>query len=307
MASLSVPELAKRNNFGIFVSRIRNGKEFKLDNANGQTVKLNKSLLTNLTSISNFDKFKKGQSIVLLTESGQEIRLNQLYKDSEFSGRTQATTAQEDAEIIRLNAQILKIMDKFGSDFISLKVGKTTYKVGLCASTPGTPKCDFHFRGQGDYVGHVSHKAGSGPRGFQQWAGTSLRVEPTIYNHPETQAFISTLKEMFPNGMPSATTVGRKIKDEKLKKMAVYGKDYGGEVGENNVDVTMQGTLSIQNRGVYYELTSSGHKLNNGDKISGDYEPIFLAVYKGDRSDHGIRGARITINPLGGRTVGKFV
>jgi len=307
MASLSVSELAKRNNFNIFVSRIRNGKEFKLDNANGQTVKLNKSLLTNLTSITNFDKFKKGQSIVLLTESGQEIRLNQLYKDSEFSGRTQATTAQEDAEIIRLNAQILKIMDKFGSDFISLKVGKTTYKVGLCESTPGTPKCDFHFRGQGSYVGHVSHKAGSGPRGFQQWAGTSLRVEPTIYNHPETQAFISKLREMFPNGMPSATTVGRKIKDEKLKKMAVYGKDYGGPVGENNVDITMQGTLSVQNRGVYYELTSSGHKLNNGDKISGDYEPIFLAVYKGDRSDHGIRGARITINPIGGRTVGKFV
>jgi hypothetical protein len=32
-----------------------------------------------------------------------------------------------------------------------------------------------------------------------------------------------------------------------------------------------------------------------------------LAVYKGDRSDHGIKGARITINPLGGRTVARFV
>ena len=119
-------------------------------------------------------------------------------------------------------------MDKFGSDFISLKVGKTTYKVSLCESTPGTPKCDFHFIGQGGYVGHVSHKAGFGPRGFQQWAGTSLRVEPTIYNHPETQAFISTLREMFPNGMPSATTVGRKIKDEKpaLKQLVMdLGKE----------------------------------------------------------------------------------
>ena len=53
MASLSVPELAKRNNFGVFVARIRNGKEFKLDNSTGQTIKLNKSLLTNLKSISN--------------------------------------------------------------------------------------------------------------------------------------------------------------------------------------------------------------------------------------------------------------
>lgn len=307
MASLSVAELGKRNNFNIFLSRIRNGKEFKLDNGNGKGIKLSKSILKELTNITSFNKFKQGQSIVLLTENGQNIRLTELYKDSEFSGRTQATTAQEDAEIVRLNTQLKKIMDSSGSDFIPLKVGKNTYQAGLCESTPGTPKCDFHFLGQNGYVGHVSHKAGSGPRGFQQWAGTSLRVEPTIYNHPETQAFINTLREMFPNGIPPATTVGRKIQDEMLKKLAVYGKDYGGPVGENNVDVTMQGTLNIIKRGTYYELTSSGHKMNNGERITGGYEPILLAVYKGDRSDHGIKGARITINPLGGRTVARFV
>lgn len=307
MASLSVAELAKRNNFNIFLSRIRNGVEFKLDNGSGKGVKLNKSILKELRVITNFNKFKQGQSIVLLTEGGQNIRLTELYKDSEFSGRTQATTAKEDAEVIRINSQLKKIMDKSGSDFIKLKVGNSIYQTGLCESTPGTPKCDFHFIGQAGYVGHVSHKAGSGPRGFQQWAGTSQRVEPTIYNHPETQAFINTLLEMFPDGMPPATTVGRKIQDDMLKKLAVYGKDYGGPKGENNVDVTMQGTLNIINRGIHYELTSSGHKLNNGDRITGGYEPIFLAVYKGDRSDHGIKGARITINPIGGRTVARFV
>ena len=41
--------------------------------------------------------------------------------------------------------------------------------------------------------------------------------------------------------------------------------------------------------------------------IRGQYEPILLGVYKGDRSDHGIKGARITINPLGGRTVKEYV
>jgi len=307
MATLSVSELAKRNNFNIFLSRIRNAKEFKVNDGNGASVKLNKNLLKELTSISNFNKFKKGQSIVLLTDSGKEIRLAELYKDSEFSGRTQATTAKEDAEVISINKQLTKIMDQLGKDFVPLKVGKITYQVGLCESTPGTPKCDFHFVGQGGYVGHVSHKAGSGPRGFQQWAGTSQRVEPTIYGHPETQAFINTLMNMFPDGMPPATTVGRRIQDDTLKKLAVYGQNYGGPAGENNVDVTMQGTLNVLKRGTYYELTSSGHKMNNGDRITGPYEPIFLAVYKGDRSDHGIKGARITINPLGGRTVARFV
>ncbi len=307
MATLSPSELAKRNNFNIFLNRIRIGKDFILSESNGTKVKLDKSILKELTTLSHFERFKSGRSIMLPTISGQYVSLTQIFKDSEFSGRTQATTAQEDAQIVRINQQLNAIFDKLGTEIIPLKVGTTIYQVGLCESTPGTPKCDFHFRGVSGYVGHVSHKAGDGPKAFQQWSGTSQRVEPLIYNHPETQAFINTLKEMFPNGMPAATTVGRKIQDENLKKMAVYGSGYGGVKGENNVDVTMQGILNVQNRGRYYELTCSGHKLNNGDRISGNYEPVFLGVYKGDRSDHGIKGARVIIQPIGGRTISRFV
>jgi hypothetical protein len=308
MATLSPKELEKRNNFNIFLTRIRTNKEFILSESNGVKVKLDKSILTQLTSIIHFDRFKVGSSILLPTTTGQTVRLTEIYKDSEFSGRSQSTTAQEDAQIIRINQQLTNIFDKIGKEIIRLKVGTTIYDVGLCESTPGTPKCDFHFRGISGYVGHVSHKAGSGPKAFQQWAGTSQRVEPLIYNHPETQAFINTLKQMFPNGIPNATTVGRRIQDENLKKMAVYGSGYGSGIkGENNVDVTMQGLLDIRNRGLHYELTCSGHKLNNGDRVTGSYEPVFLAVYKGDRSDHGIRGARVIIQPIGGRTISNFV
>lgn len=307
MATLTVMDLGKRNNFNIFLTRIRSGKDFILNESNGQKIKLSKSIATKLTDITKFNEFKSGPSIVLPTSTGTTVRLTELYKDSEFSGRTQATTAQEDAQIIRVNQQLRDIFDKLGTDFIQLKVGTTIYQVGLCESTPGTPKCDFHFRGISGYVGHVSHKAGGGPRAFQQWSGTSARVEPSIYGHPETQAFINTLREMFPNGMPPATTVGRRIQDENLKKLAVYGNGYGGPKGENNVDVTMQGVLNIQNRGRYYELTCTGHKMNNGDRLNGSYEPVFLGVYKGDRSDHGIRGARVIIQPIGGRTISNFV
>ena len=309
MATLSPAELAKRNNFNIFTTRIRTGKEFVLSEANGTSIRLDKSILTQLTSVTQFQKFKVGPSIMLPTDNGYMVRLAQIYKDSEFSGRTQATTAQEDAQIVRVNQQLREIFDKTGTDFILLKVGNTTYEVGLCESTPGTPKCDFHFKGRvnGQYVGHVSHKAGDGARAFQQWAGTSKRVEPNIFNHPETQAFINTLKQLYPNGMPPATTVGRRIQDDNLKKMAVYGSQYGGVRAENNVDVTVQGVLNIQNKGRYYELTSTGHKLNNGDRITGTYEPVFLGVYKGDRSDHGIKGARVIIQPIGGRTIKEYV
>ena len=145
MATLNPSELAKRNNFNIFLTRIRTGQDFTLSEANGQKVKLDKSILTNLSSVNQFDRFKSGRSIMLPTTTGQYINITQIYKDSEFSGRTQATTAQEDAQIIRVNQQLTAIFDKIGSEIIPLKVGNTTYQVGLCESTPGTPKCDFHF------------------------------------------------------------------------------------------------------------------------------------------------------------------
>lgn len=306
MASLSVPELKKRNNFSLFLGRIRSNKEFTLVDNRGK-VKLDKKLATQIKNINDLSKFKIGQSITLPTEKGSSVKLTDIYKDSIFSGRTQATTAKEDAEVVSLNEQLNKIKDKLGVDFITLKVGKDKYQVSLCESTPGTPKCDFHFKGPGGYGGHVSHKAGTGPRGFQQWSGTSQRVEASIFSHPETQNFINTLKLKYPDGMPSGTTVGRKIKDEKLKNLAVYGNGYGGGKGENNVDTTMQGNLNIVKNGNLYVLKASYHENINGQKVTGSYEPIFLAVYKGDRSDHGIKGARITINPIGGRTVKEFI
>jgi len=306
MASLSIPELTKRNNFNLFLKRISSNKDFTLIN-NGGKVKLNKKLVKDVKTIGDLSKFKEGQSINLPTDKGSTIKLTQIYKDSEFSGRTQITTAKEDAEVVSLNGQLKEILDKSGVDSISLKVGKVKYDVFICESTPGTPKCDFHFKGPRGYVGHLSHKAGAGPRGFQQWSGTSQRVEPGIFSHKETQDFINTLKQMFPSGMPSGTTVGRKIEDEKLKYLAVYGNGYGGSKGENNVDTTMQGNLKIVKNGNFYVLKASNHENVNGQKITGSYEPIFLAVYKGDRSDHGIKGARITINPIGGRTVKQFI
>ena len=90
--------------------------------------------------------------------------------------------------------------------------------------------------------------------------------------------------------------------------MAVYGHDVKkGTTGVNNVDLVIQGPLKLKKVGSYYEVTSSYHTKSNNESITGQYEPIFLGVYKGDRSDHGIKGARITINPLGGRTVKQFV
>lgn len=308
MAGLSPKELEKRNNFDIFISRVRTGKDFTIAEGKGKKVKLDRTIAEEVKSVGDFEKYRQGSSIVLPTSNNNEIRLTQLYKDSEFSGRTQRTTAAEDAEVKSLNEQLKKIMEDTGVDYVTVKVGKKTYNVVSVTSTPGTPKSDFSFVDvNGRPVGHISHKDGSNPRGFQQWSGTSQRVEPGIFAHRETQAFIQELKQMFPNGLPPASTLGRKIKDERLKKMAVYGSQFGSVPGINNVDVTLQGTVKLVKQGTIYKLTGSAHENANGSIIGGGYEPIFLAVYKGDRSDHGIKGARITINPREGRTVKQYI
>ena len=313
MASLSTTELAKRSNLDIFLKRIKGGKPFTTANNGGKTVKIHKEY-ANLIKKVGLESFKDKKGTILFETANKSfslpntpkghVRLSQLYKDSEFAGRTQKTTAAEDKEVASLNEQLVKIMDSTGYDYVKVKVGKNTYTVTSVTKTKGNPKSDFSFVDtKGKPVGFISHKDGTSPKGFQQWSGTSQQYAKEIYKHKETQDFINTLKGMFPTGMPNATTVGRKISSPKLKKMAVYGQDVGrGSTGINNVDLVLQGPLKLKKVGSYYEVTSS---FKPG--IRGQYEPILLGVYKGDRSDHGIKGARITINPLGGRTVKEYV
>jgi hypothetical protein len=309
MASLSTTELAKRNNLSIFLNKIKLKKPFTIECGSGKTVKLHTEY--SKYSLKDFERLKDKRGTILFETINPKgkVRLSQLCKTSEFAGRTQKTTVAEDKEVASLNKQLTEIMDSTGFDYVKVKVGKNNYTVKSVIKTKGMPKSDFSFVDtKGKAVGFISHKDGTSPKGFQQWSGTSQQNANEIYKHKETQDFIKTLKGMFPDGMPNATTVGRKINSPKLKKMAVYGQDVGApRTGINNVDVLLQGTVKLKKTGSSYEVTSSIHTKSNGQPISGLYEPILLAVYKGDRSDHGIKGARITINPLGGRTVKEYV
>ena len=49
---------------------------------------------------------------------------------------------------------------------------------------------------------------------------------------------------MFGTQMPNATThLARKINDNRLKMMAIYGNGFGGGSSIQNVDVLLQGTI----------------------------------------------------------------
>ena len=157
-------------------------------------------------------------------------------------------------------------------------------------------------------VGFVSHKDGSGPTAIQQWGGITQRGEPVLAAHPETMAFVQTCQQLFPNGIPPATTVARKIKDNNLKMQAVYGNAYGGGPSIQNVDVLLQGRITLQAMSANkYRLVAATQTHKNGEAITGPNEPVFMAIYKGDRNNYGIKGARLVISAKGGRLIKKYV
>jgi hypothetical protein len=245
-----------------------------------------------------------------VNESNTKIyKLTDLVKTVEFGGKGErGGVLKEDAALESLNNQITEIQTKTKKPFVKIRVGDDVFKIQYAESTPGTPKSDFHLIDMnGEECVWISHKDGRGPKDFQQWGGISQSKEPLVFSHPETQRFIKDIKEKYgTRGLPPATSLVRPIKDKRLKMIAVYGNQFGSSLGRQNVSILLQGPITLDKSGDAYELKAN-HVHNNGDSVDSDgFDPAFMAVYKGDRSDAGIGGTRIVIQPITGRKATPF-
>ena len=312
MVALSPTELRKRNNFTLFVNRIKTNGFFTINESNGQKVQITQKLGYLLKSIEDLEKLKDNRGSILLptgSTGSSSIRLSQLYKDAAFVTRTQNTTAGERYEITQTRNQLEVIKQRIGFDFVKLRVGKNTYLVTNVENTPGTPKSDMNFiDNQGRKVGFVSLKQGATANAVQQWGGVSPRAGSAIASDPEVQSFVQKVKELFPDGITPATTVARKIQNIQLQNLGIYGNAFGGGFGVNNVDVLLQGSVRINSiNSTEYKLTGSAMTHNNGDSLPPLYQPALMAIYKGDRNDYGIKNARLVMNAIGGRRITEMV
>jgi len=309
MANLSAAEIMKAGReyrANVIIEKIADKSPFEMSNGKKIVLRASTSVISILKKVNKSST--ELNSMKFLGSDGKEYKLSDIKKNNEFGGKgDRSGVAKEDAALESLKKQIALAKKKESSAVIPIRIGNKTYKVTIAESTPGTPKSDFHLLDiDGKEVVWISHKDGRTPRDFQQWGGISQQKEPSVFSHPETQKFIRDLKIIHPRGLPPATTLYRKIKDEKLKMLSVYGNKFGGSLGQQNVSILLQGPITLEKSGAFYRLGANHVHFNSESVDAGGFEPVLMAIYKGDRSDAGVPGTRIVISPIEGRKGSPF-
>jgi hypothetical protein len=302
MAQLSTSELFKYDwRVKVFLRMYKAKETFKLTDGRNVVFVPNKAIIK---AVNDKDA-RTINSIGLLTEKGDQIAFGKIEKTKEFGGKGAGFgTTKEDIELTSLQTQIDKLKKENASATIPVKVGNKVYKVAGAASTYGTPKSDFHLLdNDGNEIVWISHKDGRTAKDFQQWGGMT---EVGIKDHREVSKFAKDVFNMFDGAIPRATTVARKIKDTKLKNLSVYGVKFGQSLGRQNVSILIQGPVKLVKKGSSY-VFESNHIHYNGDRITGDFEPVLMAIYKGDRNNFNVRGARFAIQPLASRKITQMI
>lgn len=207
-------------------------------------------------------------------------------------------TIDEDIVLDDLKEQIKALLIEKDIEYITIDINGYKQKVDGIKSTPGVPKSDFNFTYEGKPVLFISHKAGTKAKDHQQYGGITCASGKEICEHPEVKAFVRKLKYLYPDGMLPGTSEYRTIIDDELKKLSVFGMDYGREYGNNNVNVLLQGRIKIVPFNNDYKLEAN-HIVYNGDIPAGTYEPVLYARYSSSRGgNHGIKDLRSMILPI---------
>ena len=242
------------------------------------------------------DPDAKGSSIGALRTGDVKIFLKSVTAD---------VMKSENSAIDALNKNLERIYLEESNIRIVLDNGKELVNPNKVVKTPGTPKSDFYFTSANGDTIHVSHKKGSKPNDFQQWSGVT---EEAISANRYAQQFQYEMNHRYTE-MSSGQSIAMRIPNDEdgiaLKTMAVYGADSvtpNSPHGANKVDCLIQGTPSLAKiaHGVY-KLQSTGHIHTYPDLPKDGFDPVLAMVYKGDRSNYGIRGARASIYPVNGR------
>lgn len=248
------------------------------------------------TNVNKFPFFKD--------EQGTEYGLDSLAKTPELGGKGAGSgTAVEDAELSDFKIHLEQIVAQEGAP-INVIVGNKTYSnIATVATQKGFPKSDFNLiNAEGAPVVFISHKKagakGAAPSDFIRWGGFT-----TLGDDPEVRRFVTSLKKFLEENnldrLPSATAFIKEIESDDLVKKIVYGGDFGGSFGADNVQIAIQGAVRLEPTGDDGTYKLSGeHFYLNGEVPQGAYRPVLAGKYRSDRAMFGIPTLEAIAQPL---------
>ena len=300
---LTFYDLNKRGGyrFDILLDKIEQGTPFNLIKDESTPLKFAseeyKDIFKNknITQIRNIAKGNVNKFPFFVDDNENKYSISDILKDNTFGGRGIGSgIAVENYNLKLLNDQIIKAINENNGEPISVIVnGKKYDDIVGAVSQKGNPKADFNLINSKNIpVVFISHKKAGGkgpsPDDFIRWSGYTAYTD-----HPEVKEFNEAirnwLKENNLESIPNETRFIVPIKDEELIRKLIYGPKYGSEYSPENVNIILQGRISLVPKGEgIYELEAE-HIEFPPSLPKDDYIPYLTAGYRGDRNMFGIK------------------
>ena len=230
--------------------------------------------------------------------------LDSLLKDRDLGGQGKgAGTKAEDAALGTFRGLVEKLVQDNGGPITVVVNGKKYPDIVTVQTQPKFPKADFNMiDSNGNPVVFISHKKashkGASPYDFIRWGGFSEYDKDT-----EVELFVEKLQEYLTannlTSMPNASNFMKEINSDELAKKIIYGRDFGGPFGIDNVTIAIQGTVQLEPKGNGVYNLSGEHVYFNGQTPEGDYRPMLVGKFRSDRSMFGIPGLEAIAQPAG--------
>ena len=305
-AFLDLAHARRRGRIPIIVQKIKDGKEFLTKKG---LIVLDKKIEVNgvehdvksMTQTLEQPGYKQGQ--VKFFHKGKPLYMGDnkdFYKTPDLGGVAKGkSTAKENMALDAFKKEFHAAMDKEGTPYLKIKVGKRVVKASDIISQPPyrgdkTPKSDFCLLGvdRKTQVGFISHKDGSTAKDFLQYGGVSK--DKKLKTNKKVNDFLDAVKNERPDGLRSGDAFKRTVKDPLVKKNTVYGPEAGKKPSPYNVDEFHQGPMFLKKKGNTYEIFSN-HKIINPQIPGGEYEPTYVAGFRSNRNSAGIKNARVAV------------
>jgi hypothetical protein len=224
----------------------------------------------------------------------KSVSANNLEKTPELGGKgAGSTTTIETSAMTDLDAKIKEL------GTVDIKIGNEIYpNITGVKNTPGVPKSDFELYDEnGKSLIFISHKDCCNARDFQQYGGVSA-----FKSDSEVQSFVAAIKkELGGDQMVRGGGFKRKVESDEIKLKSIYGLNYGSGFNKDNVQIVCQGEINLVPVSDSVYTLKSDHDILNGTIPGEGYTPYFMATFRSDRNDLGIKQARLGVYPVATR------